>query len=110
MSISVPDAVSPELLSTLRAAGMSVSVDSDQSWLDQLSGAGDALTNARIRLIGAPASVVTATTDGRPDVAVYDGDVVLAGRVELLPFVREQAVSITAHRFGTPNHLSDTLI
>lgn len=110
MSISVPDAVSPELLSTLRAAGMSVSVDSDQSWLDQLSGAGDALTNARIRLIGAPASVVTATTDGRPDVAVYDGDVVSAGRVELLPFVREQAVSITAHRFGTPNHLSDTLI
>jgi len=31
-------------------------------------------------------------------------------RVELLPFLREQAVSITAHRFGTPNHLSDDLI
>jgi RHH-type proline utilization regulon transcriptional repressor/proline dehydrogenase/delta 1-pyrroline-5-carboxylate dehydrogenase len=25
-----------------------------------------------------------------------------AGRLELLPFLREQAVSITAHRFGTP--------
>jgi RHH-type proline utilization regulon transcriptional repressor/proline dehydrogenase/delta 1-pyrroline-5-carboxylate dehydrogenase len=24
--------------------------------------------------------------------------------------LREQAVSITAHRFGTPNHLSDDLI
>ena len=26
-----------------------------------------------------------------------------AGRVELLPFLREQAVSITAHRFGNPD-------
>lgn len=110
MSISIPDAVSAELLTALRAAGLSVTVESDQSWTNKLSGAGDTLTNARIRLIGAPASVVTAATDGRPDVAVYDGDVVLAGRVELLPFMREQAVSITAHRFGTPNHLSDALI
>lgn len=110
MSISIPDAVSAELLTALRATGLSVTVESDQSWTNKLSGAGDTLTNARIRLIGAPASVVTAATDGRPDVAVYDGDVVLAGRVELLPFMREQAVSITAHRFGTPNHLSDALI
>ena len=110
MSISIPDEVSAELLTALRATGLSVTVESDQSWTNKLSGAGDTLTNARIRLIGAPASVVTAATDGRPDVAVYDGDVVLAGRVELLPFMREQAVSITAHRFGTPNHLSDALI
>ena len=110
MSISVPDSVSPELLSALRATGHPVTVESDQSWTTKLSDAGETLTNARIRLIGAPASDVSAVTDGRPDVAVYDGDVVLAGRVELLPFVREQAVSITAHRFGTPNHLSDALI
>jgi RHH-type proline utilization regulon transcriptional repressor/proline dehydrogenase/delta 1-pyrroline-5-carboxylate dehydrogenase len=30
--------------------------------------------------------------------------------VELLPFLREQAVSIMAHRFGTPNHLTDALL
>ena len=34
----------------------------------------------------------------------------LAGRVEMLPFLHEQAVSITAHRFGTPNHLTDELV
>ena len=33
-----------------------------------------------------------------------------AGRVELLPFLHEQAISITAHRFGTPNHLTDELV
>jgi RHH-type proline utilization regulon transcriptional repressor/proline dehydrogenase/delta 1-pyrroline-5-carboxylate dehydrogenase len=110
MSVSVPETVSPETLTSLRSVGLPVTVESDQSWSVKLSGAGDSLTNARIRLIGAPASMVTAATNGRPDVAVYDGDVVLAGRVEMLPFVREQAVSITAHRFGTPNHLSDSLI
>jgi RHH-type proline utilization regulon transcriptional repressor/proline dehydrogenase/delta 1-pyrroline-5-carboxylate dehydrogenase len=41
---------------------------------------------------------------------VYGGPVTEAGRLEILPFVREQAVSITAHRFGTPNHLTDDLI
>ena len=62
----------------------------------------------RVRIVGddaavtlAAAEVVTAT-NGSPLVAVYAGPVVSAGRVELLPFLREQAVSITAHRFGTP--------
>ncbi len=49
-------------------------------------------------------------TGGRPDLAVYFHPVTEAGRVELLPFLHEQAVSITAHRFGTPNHISDGLI
>ncbi|HWJ60800.1 MAG TPA: bifunctional proline dehydrogenase/L-glutamate gamma-semialdehyde dehydrogenase [Acidimicrobiales bacterium] len=44
------------------------------------------------------------------DVAVFTGPVTEAGRIELLPFVREQAVSITAHRFGTPDHLTDRII
>jgi RHH-type transcriptional regulator, proline utilization regulon repressor / proline dehydrogenase / delta 1-pyrroline-5-carboxylate dehydrogenase len=48
--------------------------------------------------------------DGSPDLAVYAGPVVSAGDVELLPFLHEQAISITAHRFGTPDHLTDHLI
>ncbi|WP_413544137.1 bifunctional proline dehydrogenase/L-glutamate gamma-semialdehyde dehydrogenase [Citricoccus nitrophenolicus] len=51
-----------------------------------------------------------AALDGSPDVAVYAGPVVSAGDVELLPFVHEQAISITAHRFGTPDHLTDHLL
>ncbi|WP_280529491.1 hypothetical protein [Paramicrobacterium chengjingii] len=38
------------------------------------------------------------------DLALY------GGRVEMLPHLREQAVSITAHRFGTPSTLSDVAI
>ncbi|MBP2413207.1 RHH-type proline utilization regulon transcriptional repressor/proline dehydrogenase/delta 1-pyrroline-5-carboxylate dehydrogenase [Arthrobacter stackebrandtii] len=64
----------------------------------------------RIRLIGGDAASVYEATGGRPDLAIYHGEVTEAGRVEMLPFLHEQAVSITAHRFGTPNHLSDELI
>ncbi|MEV4900180.1 bifunctional proline dehydrogenase/L-glutamate gamma-semialdehyde dehydrogenase [Citricoccus sp. NPDC055426] len=48
--------------------------------------------------------------DGSPDVAVSAGPVVSAGDVELLPFLHEQAISITAHRFGTPDHLTEHLL
>ncbi|MGP9542350.1 aldehyde dehydrogenase family protein, partial [Glutamicibacter sp. AOP5-B1-3] len=65
---------------------------------------------ARIRLIGGSIKAVAEATDGKPDVAIYASPVTGAGRVELLPFLHEQAVSITAHRFGTPNHLSDGLV
>jgi RHH-type proline utilization regulon transcriptional repressor/proline dehydrogenase/delta 1-pyrroline-5-carboxylate dehydrogenase len=67
----------------------------------------------RVRLVGADASAVAdlcAATNGRPDLAVFGAPVTEAGQVELLPFLREQSVSITAHRFGTPNHLSDGLL
>ena len=56
------------------------------------------------------AKALAEATGGRPDLAVYVHPVTEAGRVELLPFLHEQAISITAHRFGTPNHISDALI
>ena len=71
--------------------------------------------SARVRIVAgasraeAVAAVYEATA-GKPDVAVYGGEVVSAGRVEMLPYLHEQAVSITAHRFGTPNKLSEGLI
>lgn len=64
----------------------------------------------QVRLLGASAATVTAVTGGRPDLAVYAGAATEAGRLEPLPFLREQAVSITAHRFGTPDHLTDGLL
>jgi RHH-type transcriptional regulator, proline utilization regulon repressor / proline dehydrogenase / delta 1-pyrroline-5-carboxylate dehydrogenase len=39
-------------------------------------------------------------TGGSIDTAIWAGPITSAGRIELLPFLREQAVSITAHRFG----------
>jgi RHH-type proline utilization regulon transcriptional repressor/proline dehydrogenase/delta 1-pyrroline-5-carboxylate dehydrogenase len=56
----------------------------------------------RIRLVGGDAATTAAATGGSPAVAVYSTPVLSAGRIELLPFLREQAVSISSHRFGTP--------
>ncbi|MCG2624262.1 bifunctional proline dehydrogenase/L-glutamate gamma-semialdehyde dehydrogenase [Arthrobacter sp. I2-34] len=98
-----------ELPASLKAAavelGIRVTVEDDAAWL-----AGAGRLTGRIRLIGGGARALAAATGGRPDLAVYAHDVTESGRVELLPFLHEQAVSITAHRFGTPSHLSDGLI
>jgi RHH-type transcriptional regulator, proline utilization regulon repressor / proline dehydrogenase / delta 1-pyrroline-5-carboxylate dehydrogenase len=63
-----------------------------------------------MRLIGGDAVALARAADGRVDLAIYSGAVTESGRVETLPFLREQAVSITAHRFGTPNALTEGLL
>jgi RHH-type proline utilization regulon transcriptional repressor/proline dehydrogenase/delta 1-pyrroline-5-carboxylate dehydrogenase len=70
----------------------------------------------RARLVGSRESVaalhsaLAAGVDGDPDLAVYPGEVTTAGRIELLPFLREQSVTITAHRFGNPDPWSTPVI
>jgi RHH-type proline utilization regulon transcriptional repressor/proline dehydrogenase/delta 1-pyrroline-5-carboxylate dehydrogenase len=76
----------------------SVTIESDASFIDRA----DVLTG-RVRLIGGDARALAEAVDGSPDVAIYSAPVTTSGRIELLPFLREQAVSVTAHRFGNPN-------
>jgi RHH-type transcriptional regulator, proline utilization regulon repressor / proline dehydrogenase / delta 1-pyrroline-5-carboxylate dehydrogenase len=77
-------------------------VENRAEWESRLRG----LPSGRVRLIGDSAAQAYAVVGGRPDIAVYAGDVTESGRVEMLPFLREQAISITAHRFGTPHRLA----
>jgi len=71
---------------------------------------------ARVRLVGPVASVaqlhrdLASAIEGDPDVAIYAGEVTSAGRIELLTYVHEQSISITAHRFGTPTAWSEDVI
>ena len=112
LTVSTAVELPAQLRSVLTAQDIDVTVESDAGWLasaGHLASAGK-LSGARIRLIGGDASALAEATGGRPDLAIYAHAVTEAGRVELLPFLHEQAVSITAHRFGTPNHLSDALI
>ena len=64
---------------------------------------------ARVRLLGGTRTVFAEQSAGRGDVALYAQPVVEAGEVELLAFVREQAVAVTAHRFGSPTPLVEGL-
>ncbi|MBS3177184.1 MULTISPECIES: bifunctional proline dehydrogenase/L-glutamate gamma-semialdehyde dehydrogenase [unclassified Pseudoclavibacter] len=90
----------------LAGAGVRMRAESDAEFL---SVAGS-LRGGRMRLIGGDAVALARAVDGRVDLAIYSGAVTESGRVETLPFLREQAVSITAHRFGTPNALTEGLL
>lgn len=56
---------------------------------------------SRIRLLNGASDVLNVHFDGNPEVAIWGGPVTASGRIEALPFVLEQAVSMTVHRFGT---------
>ncbi len=102
----------PVVRSVLSGLDIAFTVADDADWLataGRLASA-DMLSGARVRLLGGDARALAEATGGRPDIAIYANPVTEAGHVDLLPFLHEQAISITAHRFGTPNHLSDELI
>jgi RHH-type proline utilization regulon transcriptional repressor/proline dehydrogenase/delta 1-pyrroline-5-carboxylate dehydrogenase len=58
---------------------------------------------ARIRLVGGDPLALEEALGASVDVAIHDAPVVEAGIIEMLPFLREQTVSLTAHRFGDPD-------
>lgn len=109
LTVSTAVELPSSLLDVLRAAEVAVAVEDADAWTARVARLAQTGT-ARIRLIGTSVAATAQAAGGSPDIAVYGSDVVSAGRVELLTFLREQAVSITAHRYGTPNHLSDALI
>lgn len=104
----------PEIVDNLlKELGITVLVRDSNAWraqLESIAAQKGPHSGARIRVIGADEAAIFEATGGKPDVAVYAQPVTRAGRLEMLPFVREQAVAITAHRFGTPNHLTEGII
>ncbi|MGO3886841.1 MAG: 1-pyrroline-5-carboxylate dehydrogenase, partial [Mycetocola sp.] len=105
--LSVEGPVSAVVTEIARRARIDVSHENTSEWESRVRTG----QLSRIRLIGdadgAAYSAIIAVSGARPDLAVYRSPVTEAGRLELLPFLHEQAVSITAHRFGTPNTLSE---
>ncbi|MBH0007896.1 bifunctional proline dehydrogenase/L-glutamate gamma-semialdehyde dehydrogenase [Salinibacterium sp. SWN1162] len=96
----------PSLLTESFETGNAVSVadvvvESDARWLERA--ARGEITTTRVRLIGGSALALSDAVKGNPDIAIWGGPVTTSGRVELLIFVHEQSLSITAHRFGNPD-------
>ena len=100
VTVSTARELSPAVRAWLEGVGVRASVEDPAEW--QRRAARLARTGGRVRLLGGSTVAMADAVGGSPSVAVYAGEVTRAGRVELLPFLREQAVSITAHRFGTP--------
>ncbi|MGM7698869.1 proline dehydrogenase family protein [Microbacterium sp. A84] len=123
--LSTPVGLPADVRRVLSELKVSVAVESDEQWIERMSRSddpADVLNPAvehrahRVRLVGTRDAVATVhralaeAVGGDPDLAVYDGEVTSAGRIELLPFVHEQAISITAHRFGNPDDWSVEVI
>ena len=89
---SFRDEPSTRLAKALRAAGCRVQVSSDEEF--------DTTAVGRVRHLGT--RDLLSAVGGSIDVTVHHG-APLPGRLAFLPYVREQAVSITMHRFGHPN-------
>ncbi|MDN6659963.1 MAG: aldehyde dehydrogenase family protein, partial [Acidipropionibacterium jensenii] len=100
LSVSLDPRVDPVLASALTALGVVCDVVAQPDWLVSMGAPG---APRRVRLIGADPTEVAAAPAGDPDLAVWSWPVTAAPRVELLAFLREQSVSLTAHRFGTPS-------
>jgi RHH-type proline utilization regulon transcriptional repressor/proline dehydrogenase/delta 1-pyrroline-5-carboxylate dehydrogenase len=128
-TVSAPAGVPAPVRRALGEQGVSVFVESDEEFLARAGGAGaraartveDAVGAAsarpsRVRIVGPEGSAralrreLAAAAGGDPDLAIYANEVTTAARIELLPFLHEQAISITAHRFGTPDDWSAAVI
>jgi RHH-type proline utilization regulon transcriptional repressor/proline dehydrogenase/delta 1-pyrroline-5-carboxylate dehydrogenase len=92
----------------LSARDVRVVREGDAAWIAGAAKGG--ITTPRVRLIGGGAAALADALGGTPDVAVWSHPVTPSGRVELLPFLHEQAISITNHRFGNPTTISDGVI
>ena len=126
LTLSAPVGLPAAVRRALSDQHVAVFVESDEQWLERITAADGILSAVaddapaprptRVRLIGPDGSVaalhrlVASAASGDPDLAVYDNEVTTAGRLELLPFLREQSVTITAHRFGNPDPWSETVI
>ncbi|MFM1950762.1 MAG: hypothetical protein RL418_449, partial [Actinomycetota bacterium] len=86
----------------LAKLGVKVSIQSDEQWLESMQ------TKAgRVRMVGKPMGDLSPLANC--EIAVYDGAPTESGYVELLPYFKEQAVTITAHRFGNPARFLEKL-
>lgn len=124
-TLSTPVGLPAEVRRALGDLGVPVAVETDEQWMQRMvaprtpdgaEAAASVPRPPRARLVGARESVaalhraLATAVEGDPDLAVYADEVTTAGRLELLPFLREQSISITAHRYGTPDPWSAAVI
>ena len=110
LSVSTGVVVPPEITELLENQGVPVSLEHDEGWLERLAVLGVERAGAdtvggdrgseRVRLIGGDAVRTAEWLGGQDRLPLRAEPVTMAGPVELLVFLREQAITIAAHRHG----------
>lgn len=109
ITISVAEPLRPEAVRWARRHGLSYREEGAGEFKARIARA-DLDFDGRIRQLGANADDPDTLVASSTSVSVWDGPATGAARVEILPFVHEQAVSITTHRFGTPSTIVDGVL
>lgn len=103
MTVSTGVVLPPEIAEFLTSQGVPVALERDEHWLERMAVAGlsdDEVGATRIRLIGGDRARTAEWLGRFGEIGLWAAPVTMAGPVELLAFVREQSISITAHRHG----------
>jgi RHH-type proline utilization regulon transcriptional repressor/proline dehydrogenase/delta 1-pyrroline-5-carboxylate dehydrogenase len=106
MTVSSAAPLQSDVIKLIAATGARHLVQDATAWATTLTGS---TAPHRVRLLGGDRKAFAKASNGRADIALYAQPVVEAGRVELLTFLHEQAVAVTAHRFGSPTPLAEGL-
>ena len=85
------------VITLLKKSGVRVAIEDQDTFERRL-----AASPRRVRLVGGEPIVDADSAFSNCDVAVYSHELTESGRIELLPFFKEQSVTVTGHRFGTP--------
>ena len=99
------DVAGPDVLDLLAEAAGGERASTEEARVDDSRPAPSpeavaAYRGLRIRTIGGDPATLARALRGSPDVTISSGEVTEEGRIELLTFLREQSVSLTAHRYG----------
>jgi RHH-type proline utilization regulon transcriptional repressor/proline dehydrogenase/delta 1-pyrroline-5-carboxylate dehydrogenase len=83
--------------SLLKKSGLRVALEDQAAFEQRL-----AASPRRVRLVGGAPQIDADSAFSNCDVAIYGNELTESGRIELLPYFKEQSVTVTGHRFGTP--------
>lgn len=106
VTVSAGAVLPAALTEFLARQGVAVSLERDEAWLERIAVMGPTADDtgaelaSRVRLIGGDRTRAAEWMGGLAQVTLWADPVTMAGPVELLAFVREQAVSVRAHRHG----------
>ncbi|UCR88169.1 proline dehydrogenase family protein [Mycetocola spongiae] len=124
-SVSLATGLPAAVRAVLGELAVPIWLETDAEWIDRFAeaepegrrpaaSAAPVARVSRVRLVGPDRAALharlAAAVGGDTTLAIYDGAVTPAGRVELLAYLREQVISITAHRFGAPDPWSEGVI
>lgn len=98
VEVSLADPALRETVASSDLAGVEVRVESAEEFAARVP----QLRRMRIRLLGEADAALHAAIAARVEVALYPAAPTVSGRVELLAFLHEQAISATDHRYGNP--------